>query len=45
MIRKAIDPPTKHKSHYELGKGRETHVITDMTIIGSGYRSDIELSP
>ena len=45
MMRKAIDPPMDHKSDQELGKGRETQVITDMTMMGSGYRSDIELSP
>ena len=35
VIRKAIDPPTDHKSDQELGKGRETQVITDTTMMGS----------
>ena len=45
VMRKEIDPQTNHKSDYELGKGWETQVIIDMTMMGSGYRSDIELSP
>ena len=45
MIRKEIDPPTNRKSDTELGKGRETQVITDMTMMGSGYRSDTWLNP
>ena len=45
VIRKAVDPPTDHKSDQELGNGRETQVIIDMTMMGLGYRSDIELNP
>ena len=33
MMRKAIDPPTDHKSDYELGKGKETQLITDKTMM------------
>ena len=45
VIRKAIDPPMDHKSDWELGKGRETQVIIDTTMMGLGYRSDIDLNP
>ena len=45
MIRKAIDPPTDNKSDKEMGKGRETQVVTDTTMMESGYRSDTGLSP
>ena len=45
VIRKAIDPPTDHKSDQELGNRRETQVITDTTMMGLGYRLDIELNP
>ena len=45
MMRKAIDPPTNHKSDKELGKGRETQVITDNTMMESGYTLDTGLSP
>ena len=45
VMRKAIDPPTDHKSDQELGKGRETQVITNKTMMESGYRSDNGLSP
>ena len=44
-MRKAIDPPTDHKSDQELGKGKETQVITDKTMMESGYRSDTGLNP
>ena len=29
VMRKEKDPPTDHKSDYELGKGMETQVIID----------------
>ena len=45
MMRKEIDPPTDHKSDQGLGKERETQMIKDTTMMGSGYRSDIDLSP
>ena len=38
VMRKAIDPPIDHKSDQELGKGRETQVVTDTTMMESGYR-------
>ena len=44
-MRKEIDPPTDHKSDQELGKGRETQVITYMTMMETGYRSDTGLIP
>ena len=43
MIRKEIYPPMDHKSDQELGKGRETQVITDMVMMELGYRSDTGL--
>ena len=45
MMRKAIDPPTDHKSEQEMSKGRETQLITDKAMMESGYKSDTELSP
>ena len=45
MIRKVIDPPMDHKSEQELGKGRETQVVTDTTMMELGYILDIGLSP
>ena len=45
VMRKERNPPTDNKSDQEMGKGRDTQVITDTTMMGSGYRSDIELSP
>ena len=45
VMRKAIDPPTDHKSDQELGKGRNTQVITNKTMMESGYKSDIGLIP
>ena len=44
-MRKAIYPPKDHKSDQELGKGRETQVVTGMTMMESGYSSDTGLSP
>ena len=45
MMRKVIDPPTDHKSDQELGKGRKTQVITDKTMMESGYILDTGLNP
>ena len=45
VIRKEIDPPADHKSDQELAKRRETQVVTDTTMMESGYRSDTGLSP
>ena len=47
VIRKATDPPTDHKSDQELGKkkGDTSKWRTDITVMGSGDRSDIEYSP
>ena len=44
-MRKEIDPPTDHKSDQELDKGMGTKVITDSTMMESGYRSDMRLNP
>ena len=40
-----MDPPMDHKSDQELGKGTDMQVITDRTMMESGYRSDTGLSP
>ena len=45
VMRNGIDPPMDHKNVQELGKGRETQVITDMTMMELGYRSDTGIIP
>ena len=45
MMRKEIDHPTDHKSDQELDKVRDRQVITDRTMMESGYRSDAGLNP
>ena len=45
MMRNEIDPPMNHKSDRELGKGRDTQVIIDRTMMESGYRSDAGINP